>query len=88
MDIDEEDNLYRINEKIYYIFPQCFTIINLSFSQKQTQIGKTELINKVFYQMNKFEIGDNCEMNRNTIDIMFDNFFSGSRSLAIADVHG
>ena len=38
--------------------------------------------------MNKFEISDNCEINKNTIDIMFDNLFSGSRSLALADVHG
>lgn len=29
--------------------------------------------------MDKFEILDMCEMNRNTIDIIFDFSFSGSR---------
>lgn len=33
-------------------------------------------------------MSDNCELNQNTIDIMFDYCFSGSRTLAIADVHG
>ena len=33
-------------------------------------------------------MNDTCKLNENTIDIMFDFCFSGSRNLAVADVHG
>lgn len=38
--------------------------------------------------MDKFETKDMCELNRNTIDIMFDFIFSGSRQLCVADSYG
>ncbi|CAD8119126.1 unnamed protein product [Paramecium sonneborni] len=39
-----------LHEKLQYIFPECFPILNICFSENQTTIGKTELINKIFYQ--------------------------------------
>ncbi|CAD8119813.1 unnamed protein product [Paramecium sonneborni] len=84
---NKEEN-YLLNEKLYYIFPECFPIINISLSENQTTIGKTELINKIFYEMDEFETLDTCELNRNTIDIMFDFSFCGSRQFCIADTHG
>ncbi|CAD8111286.1 unnamed protein product [Paramecium sonneborni] len=86
--IKHEDEVYKLNEKLFYIIPDCLTIINFSLTSKQKSFGKTMLINTIFYQMNKFEICDKCEINNSTIDIMFDYSFSGSRQFAIADTHG
>ncbi|CAD8118557.1 unnamed protein product [Paramecium primaurelia] len=84
----EEIDLYGFNEKLYYVFQTSFPIINFSLSQKQAQIGKTELINQLFYQQDKFETQDTCQLNNNTIDIMFDTQFNGSRNFSVADAHG
>ncbi|CAD8107836.1 unnamed protein product [Paramecium sonneborni] len=86
--IKDQDEVYKLNEKLFYIIPDCLTIINFSLNSKQKSFGKTMLINQIFYQMNKFEICDKCEINNSTIDIMFDYSFSGSRQFAIADTHG
>ncbi|CAD8160471.1 unnamed protein product [Paramecium pentaurelia] len=86
--INKETDLYIFNEKLYYVFQKSFTIINLSLSKRQTQIGKTELINEIFYKQEKFETQDTCQLNNNTIDIMFDTQFNGSRNLSVADAHG
>ncbi|CAK77667.1 unnamed protein product (macronuclear) [Paramecium tetraurelia] len=83
-----ETDLYVFNEKMYYVFQQSFSIINFSLSSKQTQIGKTQLINEIFYKQEKFETQDTCQLNNNTIDIMFDTQFNGSRNFCVADAHG
>ncbi|CAK82859.1 unnamed protein product (macronuclear) [Paramecium tetraurelia] len=84
----EEIDLFKFNDKLYYVFKKSFTIINFSLSEKQAQIGKTELINQLFYQQEKFETQDICQLNNNTIDIMFDTQFNGSRNFSVADAHG
>ncbi|CAD8155009.1 unnamed protein product [Paramecium pentaurelia] len=87
-EIQRLDNLYEINDKIYYLMQKSVNIINLSLSKIQSKIGKTELINNIFYKMQKFEIGDNCQINESTIDVMFDFEFNGTRKFMIADTHG
>ncbi|CAD8144095.1 unnamed protein product [Paramecium pentaurelia] len=82
------EDLYLINPHIYFFIKKQYSIINFSFSKNQTQIGKTELINNVFYRRDKFSIQDTNELNKNTIDLMFDCEFNGSRNLLIADTHG
>ncbi|CAD8213801.1 unnamed protein product [Paramecium pentaurelia] len=84
----EEIDLYGFNEKLYYVFQTSFPINNFSLSQKQAQIGKTELINQIFYQQDKFETQDTSQLNNNTIDIMFDTQFNESRNFSVADAHG
>ncbi|CAD8195879.1 unnamed protein product [Paramecium octaurelia] len=81
-------DLFRLNENIYYLLEQDFTIINLSLSKNQEKIGKTNLINKIFYKDDKFEICDSSLINKNTIDCSFDFAFNGSRNFFIADAHG
>ncbi|CAD8144159.1 unnamed protein product [Paramecium octaurelia] len=83
-----EDDLYLINPNIYFLLQNQYSIINFSFSKSQKQIGKTELINKVFFRKDKFNIQDTNNLNRNTIDLMLDKEFNGSRNLLIADTHG
>ncbi|CAD8174795.1 unnamed protein product [Paramecium octaurelia] len=75
------------NINIFYVFQENFPIINLSLDQRQQRIGKTELINKIFFQQDKFEIQDSNQLNNQTIDIMYDFEFSGSRNLSVADAH-
>ncbi|CAD8170652.1 unnamed protein product [Paramecium pentaurelia] len=75
------------NINTFYVFQENFPIINLSLDEKQKRIGKTELINKIFYQQDKFEISDSNQLNNQTIDIMYDFEFSGSRNLSVADAH-
>ncbi|CAK93240.1 unnamed protein product (macronuclear) [Paramecium tetraurelia] len=82
------ESLYEINDKLYYLMQKSVNIINFSLSKNQSKIGKTELINKIFYKTQKFEIGDNCLINENTIDLMFDFEFNGTRKFMIADTHG
>ncbi|CAD8148752.1 unnamed protein product [Paramecium octaurelia] len=86
--IQNLESLYEINDKLYYLMQKSINIINLSLSKSQSKIGKTELINNIFYKMQKFEIGDNCLINENTIDLMFDFEFNGTRKFMIADTHG
>ncbi|CAK79380.1 unnamed protein product (macronuclear) [Paramecium tetraurelia] len=78
---------FFLNLNIFYIHQMSFTIINLSLQQIQQRIGKTQLINKIFYQQDKFEILDNNKLNNCSIDIMYDSEFQGTRYLSIADVH-
>ncbi|CAD8176415.1 unnamed protein product [Paramecium octaurelia] len=78
---------FFLNLNIFYIHQMSFTIINLSLQQIQKRIGKTQLINKIFYQQDKFEILDNNKLNNCSIDIMYDSEFQGTRNLSIADVH-
>ncbi|CAK58664.1 unnamed protein product (macronuclear) [Paramecium tetraurelia] len=86
--IQVEADLYLINPNIYFLLQKQYSIINVSFSKLQTQIGKTQLINSVFYRKDKFNIQDTNNLNRNTIDLMLDKEFNGSRNLLIADAHG
>ncbi|CAK58173.1 unnamed protein product (macronuclear) [Paramecium tetraurelia] len=81
-------DLFRLNENIYYLLEQDFTIINFSLTQIQEKIGKTYLINKLFYKDDKFEICDSSLINKNTIDCTFDFAFNRSRNFFIADAHG
>ncbi|CAD8068942.1 unnamed protein product [Paramecium primaurelia] len=76
------------NMNTFYVFEQNYPIINLSLSSNQKRIGKTDLINTIFYRQDKFEISDDNYLNKQTIDIMYDFEFSGSRNLSVADVHG
>ncbi|CAD8102332.1 unnamed protein product [Paramecium sonneborni] len=78
---------YTFNFNTYYVFQQNYPIINFSLDENQQRIGKTELINTIFYQQNKFQISDDNYLNRQTIDIMYDFEFSGSRNLSVADAH-
>ncbi|CAD8166787.1 unnamed protein product [Paramecium pentaurelia] len=78
---------YKFNQNTYFIHQKSFTIINLSIQQDQRRVGKTQLINKIFYQEDKFEILDNNKLNDNSIDIMYDYQFQGTRNLSIADAH-
>ncbi|CAK62873.1 unnamed protein product (macronuclear) [Paramecium tetraurelia] len=80
--------LLLLNSNLFYFFDQGYTIINMSLSENQKKIGKTELINDIFYEREKFETSDTCQMNSNTIDIMFDFEFNNSRNFIVADVHG
>ncbi|CAD8070845.1 unnamed protein product [Paramecium primaurelia] len=75
------------NINTFYVFQENFPIINLSLNEKQKKIGKTKLINKIFYQQDKFEIQDSNQLNNQTIDIMYDFEFQGSRNLSVADAH-
>ncbi|CAD8098190.1 unnamed protein product [Paramecium sonneborni] len=81
-------DLYKFNQDIYYLLQQDFTIINCSLSRIQQRIGKTQLLNKIFYKDDKFEICDSSLINKNTIDCNFDFSFNGSRNYLIADTHG
>ncbi|CAD8131511.1 unnamed protein product [Paramecium pentaurelia] len=76
------------NMNTFYVFEQNYPIINLSLSSNQKRIGKTDLINTIFYKKYKFEISDNNYLNKQTIDIMYDFEFNGSRNLSVADAHG
>ncbi|CAD8169556.1 unnamed protein product [Paramecium octaurelia] len=87
-DCQSKSDLFLLNTNLFYYFEKGYTIINLSLSLKQKQIGKTELINEIFYHQEKFSIRDTCKMNQDTIDIMFDFEFNNSRNYIIADVHG
>ncbi|CAD8169468.1 unnamed protein product [Paramecium octaurelia] len=86
--LNSKTELLLLNSNLFYFFDQGYTIINLSLSQNQKKIGKTDLINKIFYQREKFETSDSCLMNSNTIDIMFDFEFNNSRNFIVADAHG
>ncbi|CAD8089307.1 unnamed protein product [Paramecium sonneborni] len=81
-------DIYEINDKLYYLMKNSINIINFNLSKNQSKIGKTELINNIFYKQQKFEIRDNCQLNDNTIDLMFDYEFNGTRNFMVADTHG
>ncbi|CAK81486.1 unnamed protein product (macronuclear) [Paramecium tetraurelia] len=80
-------NKLTFNKNTFYVFQENFPIINLSLDPEQQRIGKTELINKISFQQKKFEILDSNQLNNQTIDIMYDFEFSGSRNLSVADAH-
>ncbi|CAD8122853.1 unnamed protein product [Paramecium sonneborni] len=82
------DDRYYLNKNIFYLLSDQYPIINLSLSKIQKQIGKTDLINKIFYKVTKFEVSDTSDINQNTVDMMFDFEFNGTRNFLIADVHG
>ncbi|CAD8186909.1 unnamed protein product [Paramecium octaurelia] len=86
--LKSKTELLLLNSNLFYFFDQGYTIINLSLSQNLKTIGKTDLINTIFYGREKFETSDKCKMNQNTIDIMFDFEFNNSRNFIVADVHG
>ena len=52
------------------------------------KVGKTFLINKIFYNEIKFSENDFCSNNEGTIDIMFDHPFGKSRNFCIAETKG
>ncbi|CAD8174714.1 unnamed protein product [Paramecium octaurelia] len=83
--VELEKLTFNINT--FYVFQDNIPIINLSLDEKQKRIGKTKLINKIFFQQNKFEIQDSNQLNNQTIDIMYDFEFRGSRNLSVADAH-
>ncbi|CAK76955.1 unnamed protein product (macronuclear) [Paramecium tetraurelia] len=85
---DGEYDKLTFNFNTFYVFEENYSIINLSLANQHKSIGKTELINKIFYKQYKFEISDNNYLNKQTIDIMYDFEFNGSRNLSVADAHG
>ncbi|CAD8108663.1 unnamed protein product [Paramecium sonneborni] len=82
------DDKVIFNVNTIYVHQESFSIINFSLEENQSRIGKTELINKIFYKQAKFEILDNNRLNSSTIDIMYDFEFNDTRRLSIADAHG